>query len=191
MQVRRKLIGAVGAAVAAIAMTVTLSSAAQADTGFSRILARNSAKCLDVRAQDNFFSPGARIQQWDCSGAAEQQWSFHPYATVPMPGNPGISIVLYQIKSERSGLCMEADAGGVHAQIRQNTCGNGQVSDLAHQLWWSRPVPGNYVNLKAFSNPSLCADIAGASDDNGAMLQLYNCTGNTNQHFYGLSVLTS
>src|SRR3954468_8142790 len=91
MQVRRKLIGAVGAAVAAIAMTVTLSSAAQADTGFSRILARNSAKCLDVRAQDNFFSPGARIQQWDCSGAAEQQWSFHPYATVPMPGNPGIS----------------------------------------------------------------------------------------------------
>ena len=54
-------------------------------------------------------------------------------------------------------------------------------------------IPGrtHYVNLKAYSSPSLCADIAGASDDNGAMLQLYNCTGNTNQQFYGLSVLTS
>jgi endo-1,4-beta-xylanase len=165
----------------------------QADTGFSRLLARNGAKCLDVRAQDNYFSPGARIQQWDCSGAAEQQWSFHPYATVPMPGNPGVNITLYQIKSQRSGLCMEADAGGVHAQIRQDTCGNGQVPDLAHQLWWSPAVPSAsaYVNLKAWSNNSLCADIAGASDGNGAMLQLYNCTGNTNQQFYGLSVLTS
>jgi len=96
-------------------------------------------------------------------------------------------------KSQRSGLCLEAGAGGVHAQIRQDTCGNGQVPDLAHQLWWSPAVPSAsaYVNLKAWSNNSLCADIAGASDGNGAMLQLYNCTGNTNQQFYGLSVLTS
>jgi hypothetical protein len=173
MQVRRKLIGAAGTVAAAIAMVVTLGTAAQADTGFARVVADNSGKCLDVRAQDNFFSPGARIQQWDCSGAAEQQWSFHQYATVPMPGNPGLSIFVYQIKSQRSGLCLQADAGGIHPLIRQDTCGTGAVSDLTHQLWWSRSVVGTgTVNLKPLSNTSLCADIAGASDDNGAMLQL-------------------
>ena len=145
-----------------------------------------------MRAQDNYFSPGARIQQWDCSGAAEQQWSFHTYATVPMPGNPGVSIVVYQIKSQRSGLCMEADAGGIHALIRQDTCGTGAVSDLTHQLWWSRRVlDTGTVNLTPLSNTSLYADIAGASDGNGALLQLFSYTANTNQRFFGQSVLSS
>jgi hypothetical protein len=191
MQVRRKLIGAMGTAAAALTMIVTLSTAAQADTAFGPVAARNSGHCLDVRQQDNYFAPGARVQQWDCSGAPEQQWSFRPYTAVQMPGNPGVLIELYQITSQRSGMCMTADAGGVHALIRQNPCGSGPI---ANQLWWSPRVfsaPGFYVNLRPWSSTSLCADIQGASDGNGAFLQLFNCTGNTNQQFTGPPVLSS
>jgi hypothetical protein len=191
MQVRRTLIGAAGAVAAAITMVITLSPAAQADTGFAPIRIASSGSCFDVRSQDGFFSPGARVQQWGCSGVPEQQWSFHPYATVQMPGNPGVNIVLYQIISQRSGLCMQADAGGVHALIRQNTCGSGSVNNLAKQLWWSRPASAGAVTLKAWSNQTLCADVQNGSDDDGNLLQLYDCTGNGNQQFYGDSVLTS
>jgi hypothetical protein len=87
MQVRRKLLGVAGTAAATIVMVATLGTAAHADGGFAPIGARNSGHCLDVRSQDNFYASNARVQQWDCSGAPEQQWSFHPYATVPLPGN--------------------------------------------------------------------------------------------------------
>ena len=117
MRAGRKPASAFGAVAAAMVMTTVLASSALAssavgDTGFGEIAVSNSNKCLDVRAQDGFYSPGARVQQWDCSGVPEQQWQLHPYATVPSPYNPAVSVTLYQIQSERSGLCMEVGGGG-------------------------------------------------------------------------------
>ena len=192
MRMGRKLAGTFGATMVAMAMTTILvSTAAMADTGFGSIVVGNSGKCLDVRAQDNFFSPGARVQQWDCSGAAEQQWQYHPYATIPTPGNPGVLATVYQIRSERSGLCMEVDAGGAHALVRQDTCGTGSAGDEAHQLFISSPVAQGYHILKPLSNPSLCLDVQNGSNDNGNLLQQYPCTGGANQKFFGFPVLSS
>jgi hypothetical protein len=95
MRVGRKLAGAFGATAAAMVMTIALAGTAMADTGFGSIEIVNTHsnhKCLDVRAQDGYYSPGARVQQWDCSGVPEQQWQFHPYATVPEPLQPGRSV---------------------------------------------------------------------------------------------------
>ena len=97
-RVRRTLAGAFGVAAAAMVMTTALPGTAMADTGFGSIEIVNTYskhRCLDVRAQDGYYSPGARVQQWDCSGVAEQQWQFHPYATVPSPNNPAVSATLY------------------------------------------------------------------------------------------------
>ena len=67
MKVGRKLAAAFGAAAVAMVMTTALAGAALADTRFGEIAVANSNKCLDVRAQDGFYSPNARVQQWDCS----------------------------------------------------------------------------------------------------------------------------
>jgi endo-1,4-beta-xylanase len=197
MRVGRKLPGVFGAVAAATVLTTALAGAARADsatgdTGFGEIAVSNSNKCLDVRAQDGFYSPGARVQQWDCSVVPEQQWQLHPYATVPSPYNPAVSVTLFQIQSERSGLCMEVAGGGIHALVRQNICGTGPVSDLAHQLFISVPL-GNtsFRYLRPWSSPSLCLDVQNGSDDNGNLLQQYSCTGGGNQKFYGLSLIIS
>jgi hypothetical protein len=192
MRVGRKLAGALGATAAAMVMTVALAGTALADTGFATIQIVRSGSCLDVRAQDGFYSPGARVQQWDCSGVPEQQWQFHPYATVPSPNNPAVPVTLYQIQSGRSALCMEVGAGGIHALVRQNHCGTGSVNDIARQLFLSVPV--GHTNLRylvPWSSQSLCLDIQNGSDDNGNLLQQYPCTGGTNQMFYGVPVITS
>jgi hypothetical protein len=173
-------------------MTIAMAGTAMADTGFGTIQILRSGSCLDVRAQDGFYSPGARVQQWDCSGVPEQQWQFHPYATIPSPYTPGAQVTLYQIQSERSGLCMELGAGGIHALARQNYCGTGPVSDIARQLFISVPVGNTSLRyLKPWSSPTLCLDIQNGSDDNGNLLQQYSCTGGTNQMFYGIPVITS
>ena len=197
MRAGRKSASAFGAVAAAMVMTAALAgtalaSSAVGDTGFGEIAVSNSNKCLDVRAQDGFYSPSARVQQWDCSGVPEQQWQFHPYATVPSPNNPAVSVTLYQIQSERSGLCMEVGAGGIHALVRQNYCGTGSVNDIARQLFLS--VPLGYTSdryLKPWSSPSLCLDVQNGSDNNGNLLQQYPCTGGGNQIFYGLPVISS
>jgi arabinan endo-1,5-alpha-L-arabinosidase len=190
MRIGRKLTGILGAAVIAMAITTTLASTAMADTGFGSIQARNSGKCLDVRSQDNFFSAGARVQQWDCSGVAEQQWQFRSYAQILMPGGVGNTVTVYQIQSERSGLCMQVDAGGIHALVRQNTCGTGDPGSIAHQLFISLPSQGYHI-LKPLSNPSLCLDVQNGSNSNGNLLQQYSCTGGANQQFFGFPVLSS
>jgi hypothetical protein len=188
----RKLAGAFGAAAAAMVMTTVLAGAAMADTGFGSIQVVRSGSCLDVRAQDGFYSPGARVQQWDCSGVPEQQWQFHPYATVPSPNNPAVSVTLYQIQSQRSGLCMEVGAGGTHALVRQNNCGTGSVNDTARQLFLSVPLGNTNLRfLRPWSSASLCLDVQNGSDDNGNLLQQYPCTNGTNQLFYGDPVITS
>jgi Ricin-type beta-trefoil lectin domain-like len=197
MRVGRKLSGAFGAVAAAVVMTTALAGTALAgsamgDTGFGEIAVSNSNKCLDVRAQDGFYSPGARVQQWDCSGVPEQQWQLHPYATVPSPYNPAVSVTIFQIQSERSGLCMEVAGGGSHALVRQNTCGTGPASDLAHQLFISVPLGNTSLRyLRPWSSPSLCLDVQNGSDDNGNLLQQYPCTGGGNQKFYGLPLVIS
>jgi hypothetical protein len=197
MRAGRKLPGALGAVAAAMVMTTALAGTAVAgsgtgDTGFGEIAVSNSNKCLDVRAQDGFYSPGARVQQWDCSGVPEQEWQLHPYATAPSPYNPAVSVTIFQIQSERSGLCMEVAGTGIHALVRQNTCGTGPVSSLARQLFVSLPLGNTALRyLRPWSSPSLCLDVQNGSDDNGNLLQQYPCTGGGNQKFYGLPLTIS
>ena len=42
------------------------------DTGFSRIIARHSGKCLDVYAAS--LEDGASVIQWQCHGGQNQSW---------------------------------------------------------------------------------------------------------------------
>jgi hypothetical protein len=188
--------GMAAAVAGAMGMTVALAGTAMADTGFGSIEIVNTHdnhKCFDVRAQDGYYSPGARVQQWDCSGVPEQQWQFHSYAAVPSPDNPAVSVTLYQIRSQRSGLCMEVGAGLSHALIRQNTCGTGSVSDTARQLFLSVPFGHgtNWYRLVPWSSQSYCLDIQNGSNDNGNLLQQYPCTGGLNQMFFGDPVVAS
>lgn len=194
MKIRRALAAMVGAALAAAVLAVVPGGVAHADTVWESIDAWQGTdlKCLDVRKQDDYYRAGARIQIWDCSGALEQQWMWHPYPEqTPPQGEFGIRSTLYQVKSLRSGMCMEVRNGDTitfDRQVDQMPCGSGSIDSISQQLWLRGPMDDEgRVSLSPWSavraNVSRCLDIVGGSTDNGSMLQQYPCTYNWNQRF--------
>ncbi len=101
MNIRRKLINVLCATLTSAAVAVVLGTAAHAADPYRQVSNWGSSKCLDVRAQDNYYAEGARVQQYHCTGVAEQKWALN---LVTYSDNYG---PLYQLKSLRSGLCME------------------------------------------------------------------------------------
>jgi hypothetical protein len=205
MKVRHKLAGLFGVAVATAAMTSALGGTAGADTGYGSITPVSASlgglftnpKCLDVRSQDPVI--GGLVQQWDCSGASEQQWAAHPFTTVQLPGS-GAFKTLYQLKSGRGvNMCMEVRDGSLSsgARIDQNTCAADGTGDAqANQLWLQTLVPGTgYYTLQPWSavraQLSLCIDVPGANTDNGVLLQLWSCNGTSAQRYFGRAVIGS
>src|ERR1043165_7324488 len=152
MRFTRKLAVLVVASCTAAALAVVgFGTAANADTPNGDLRPTSGSitgpfthvKCLDLRAQDGFNNPNARFQQWDCSGANEQQFHSHPY--FHLFGDTW----LYQLVNLRSGMCMEVRDGLTTpgAQIDQFPCATSGVVDTvnARQLWLGSRFHGTGV----------------------------------------------
>lgn len=50
-------------------------------SGYLRLVARHSGKCLDVTGWST--TDGARLEQWTCHGGANQQWQQNPALAGP------------------------------------------------------------------------------------------------------------
>jgi hypothetical protein len=117
-------------AAAATVLGLTPATGAQAATvkpasvQYYEIVNFGSRGCLDVRTEDGVFTDGARIQNYQCTGADEQKWAFVDL------GN-GYS----QLVNKRSHKCID----GGHEWLIQWSCG-----DVAHHQW--RLVQGSVVN---------------------------------------------
>lgn len=141
------------------------------------MLPRNDYQCLDVLGFDT--SDGATIGQWWCNGASNQYW------TLDDGGNG--EFTRWQIKSHFSGKCMDV-AGASHeagARIIQYTCHGGANQRFVLEIVDHTGVDGvmPVAKIHPLSDPGLCLDVLGATDDYGAPLGQWPCNGAWNQLF--------
>jgi hypothetical protein len=133
------------------------------------IIAEHSGQCLDVRGGPTATQDGALIEQWGCSGEANQDWNLNS------KGNGQ-----YEIIARSSNKCIEPIGGGTenYTQIQQATCDGS-----SKQLWTVRAKPsgGRYEIINV--NANRCLDVIGGPTATleGTLTELWDCTGEANQ----------
>ena len=143
------------ALAALVAGSALLAGAVPASAGTSGEIRGYAAKCADDNGGS--VAPRTRIQVWDCTGGAPQQWSF----------SGG--------ELKRGGMCMNDKAsGGSGSPVILWSC-NGAANE--EWVWWSST--GEYV-LKA---GGLCLDDPAYSTRNGTQLIVYRCNAGANQRW--------
>lgn len=129
-----------------------------------RLVNRNSGKCLDVNASST--ADGGVVQQWTCTGGANQQWQVQAVAGGYV-----------QVTNGASDRCLDVNASSTAdgGTVQQWTCTGG-----TNQQWRVQAVTGGNVQL-VNRNSGKCLDIAAFSTANGAKAQQWTCNGGTNQ----------
>ncbi len=126
----------------------------------------NSGKCLDVRAFST--DAGAAVQQWSCTGGANQQWLFIAAAD----GS-------YQVQSVNSGMSLNVDG---------DSSSNGTpviqwpYSGTPNENWQLEPTGDGYYTLVVESTGK-CLDVNGgpSATGDGIVVQQWDCWGGSNQ----------
>lgn len=116
-------------------------------------------KCIDVPNAD--FAPGKHLQMWECNDTVAQIFSFDALNGRLLSGS----------------LCVEA--GGGRGQPN-DPIQLAKCSDVPNQIWKTDPV-GDFYKFVGMN--SLCFDIDHYSKENGGVLQLWKCHGESNQRF--------
>jgi beta-glucanase (GH16 family) len=113
-----------------------------------------NGRCIDIPAANPV--DGARLQMYDCNGSAAQQWTFNGDGTL-----------------RAMGKCMDPAAGALTngTPIQLVTCNGNPVQRF------TLSGSGDLVNVSA----NRCVDIKDVNPDNGAQLQLWDCSGGSNQ----------
>ncbi len=140
---------------------------------YYEVVAKHSGKCLDVEGGSNATANGARIQQWDCLGGANQQWQL-------IANGDGS----YRILARHSGKALDV-IGGV------GPSGNGvkvQQWDYlsgANQQWLLTPLgDGSYRILSRHSGKALDVEGGPAATANGVKVQQWDYLGGANQQWF-------
>jgi hypothetical protein len=130
------------------------------------LVARHSGKCLDVTGAGT--ADGVQLEQWTCSGGANQDFSLQP-----MDGG------FYEIVASNSGKCLDVYQQSLSnsAKIIQWDCWGGD-----NQQWRLRPMGGGYYELVGRGSVR-CLNVTGSSTADGAPLQQYDCGPGTNEQF--------
>jgi hypothetical protein len=115
----------------------------------------DSAECVDDNAGS--AANGTKIQMWDCTGGAPQNWTMESNGTI------GIN-----------GSCMDITGGSTAngALIEEWTCNGG-----SNQQWLA--VNGELVNPAS----GKCLDDPGFNTTEGTQLDLWTCNGGANQQW--------
>jgi hypothetical protein len=174
---------AAGLVALAAVMTPGIASAS-VDVGpdkYGNMRNLNSNKCVDVRAQDDYYAAGARIQQYHCTGAREQQWAGHFVRNSPATRDDE-----YQFKVLRSGMCMQPPPGlspyvdGNGVILVQEPC--DETNEL--QLWYRYAAGTSWFDGWKNHRTGKCMDVRLSSTGDGAWIQQYTCNSTDSQVFY-------
>ena len=175
----------IAAGVAALALGVVGHGIASASTTgpdlYGNFRNFHSGKCLDVRTQDDALAPGARVQQYHCTGALEQQWAGH-YVGHRNNG-PFSDPRLYQFKVKRSGMCLQPvslpDPVVDGLPLVQWPC--DETNEF--QKWFARYPPDGaqgWVNART----GKCIDVPDFSTADSVIIEQYQCNGSDAQLFH-------
>ncbi|GID70090.1 hypothetical protein Acy02nite_79710 [Actinoplanes cyaneus] len=123
-----------------------------------QIVGAQSGRCVDVSGAAT--ANGTVTQLWDCTGAANQSWTY----------TSGKQLTTYG-----GTKCLDASgqgtANGTAAVVWD--C-NGQANQQ-----WNVNTNGTITGVQS----GLCLDVTGASTANGSKLNLWSCHGGTNQQW--------
>lgn len=133
------------------------------------LVAKHSGKCLDVTGGPTATHNGAVLEQWQCTGAANQQWTLR-----------GLGAGQVQLVAKHSGKCIEPINGGTvnGTNLQQMDC------SVTPTQSWTQQNTGVAGEFKFVHVPSgRCLDVTGGPQAiaNGALLELWDCTGAANQ----------
>jgi hypothetical protein len=152
--------------VVALAIAVVPPQASAATT----LVAQHSNKCLDVTGGPGATQEGASLEQWPCTGQANQSWTLNDAG-----GGQ------YELVASHSGKCAEVVNGGTGngALVKQATC-----TREPKQLWRLRSSPSSSNVFEVVNVPShRCLDVTGGPQgtQDGKLIELWSCNGTTNQ----------
>jgi len=125
-------------------------------TGYTSIVAANSAQCLDINGSST--AAGAAAIQWPCNNGANQEWTVQLYS-------PG----LFRIVTQHTLDCLVVSSATAGAPLVQEPC-----SGVATELW-SLPAVGSAFQL-VNSSTGQCASINGASTASAAKIVQEPCS---------------
>lgn len=129
-----------------------------------RLVSRHSGKCLDLK--DHGTGDGTRLQQWDCTGEAQQAFR------LIQNGNG-----TYSLRGKDSNRCVEVAGGG-----RDNGNAVQQWECLGNDHQQFRFVgSADGTSTLRFAHSGKCLDVSGPSFDNGALVHQWDCVGQANQ----------
>jgi len=122
-----------------------------------RLMGAGSGRCVDVPGSSQ--SGGTQIQLWDCTGQANQQWTYTSAGELRVYGTD----------------CLDANAQGTSPGTKAIIwpC-NGQPNQK-----WALNANGTITG----SQSGLCLDATGAGTANGTLVELWTCNGATNQQW--------
>jgi hypothetical protein len=143
--------------------------ATEAKTAYTRVEARHSRRCLDVRAKSK--SDGAIVQQYRCQStkAPHQRWHL-----VPAGGG------YYYFVNRNSGKCLDIKGASTasRAYAQQYTCKGGDNQKF--KLVTARS--GGWYNIVA-KHSSKCLDVKSSGRGDRAIVQQYDCKNTSNQQW--------
>jgi galactose oxidase len=138
-----------------------LGNAQVVRTGYTSIVAANSAKCLDINGES--LSAGTAAVQLHCNSSANQQWTVQNY-------NGSFRII-----QQQTGDCLVI-AGGSNAAgaaLVQEPC-----SGVNSELWSFAASGGNFQIVSKSSGQ--CASVSGASTSDSASIVQETCSSASN-----------
>lgn len=150
--------------------------------GSARIVNLASGKSLDVA--NGTMANGTNVRQFNDNGTAAQLWDLVP------DGNDGIyygvhypTYVVHCHKNNTFALDIKGGTIANRSNVQIYTA-NGSTA----QTWMFVPMEvftsGGTYELRSMLKTSMCVDVAGGSEANGANIQLWNHTGSNSQKFY-------
>ncbi len=144
------------AIISLLALSTPACEAQVVRTGYTAIVAVNSAKCLDISGASG--SPGAAAIQWHCSSSSNQQWTVQNYN-----GD-------FRIIEQQTGYCLVVAGASASegAQLVQEPC-----TGVKSELWSFVPNGNNFQIVSASSGQ--CASVGGGSNADGANILQWPC----------------
>ena len=138
--------------------------------------------CLGIYGPDGFDNPGTRLTQWECKQNPDHFWFIFFVGTSPTGRK------LYRIENARTHMCMT---------IRGGSTANGTLAiqmpcRQTEDRWTAIHVGANDANDTWAFQPwsalrfglGKCLDVKAFEDDDGAIIQQWDCNGGANQIYY-------
>lgn len=131
------------------------------------ISAKHSGRCLDVAGGPQATGNGNDIDQWSCTGEANQEWTVQERS-----GGQ------YELVATSSGKCLQVPDGATNGTVLEQW----DCQEVDRQRWTITDEGDGFNRLVSVAT-SKCVEVQGASTADFALVQQSDCTGADHQQW--------